>query len=235
MANSLTDFPSTHWSRIQVLRDRTHADYQPILNQFVARYWRPVFYFLRARGTPVHQAEDWTQEFLMWFAIAGDAIAKADPDRGRFRSFLLRLLRNFMADHGPARTTRQNAFERQAVSLVFVLGDEERSWEPGGENPEEVYERRWAADVIDGALRQLQKLAPDDWHIFAAYRLAEGKRPTHEALAEQFGITAHQVRKALKRSAGRFARFLRAELREEGVAEAEMEHEIVGLLRSLEK
>jgi hypothetical protein len=63
----------------------------PALNRFIVLYWKPVFYFLRARGQGLHQAEDLTQAFFTRL-LERDWVRRADPQRGRFRTFLLTLL-----------------------------------------------------------------------------------------------------------------------------------------------
>lgn len=190
-----------------------------------------MFYYLRSLGASVEQAEDWTQEFLLRVVIDAANIASATQERDHFRNFLRRLLQRFAADQRPARTTRQKAFEQQTLSLTFVLGDEERSWEPAGANPDDEFNWRWAVAVIAQALQQLRQLAANDWPIFEARHLGDGQPPSQETLAQQFGTTRDEVRRALKRTESRFDRLLRAELREEGVGESELDDAISELRR----
>src|SRR5262245_54823363 len=109
-------FPTTAWRFIEVAQDASHPDHAHAMNGFIEAYWRPVFVFLRARGLPLHRAEDVTQEFFLQF-LQRDWLQKADRERGRFRNFLLRLLVWFVADQGPKRSPAQRRFEQNIVSV----------------------------------------------------------------------------------------------------------------------
>src|SRR5438552_4149470 len=95
--SSAAPFPTTAWGFIQSIKDCADVDYLPALNPFLAAYWKPVFCFLRARGYRLHEAEDLTQAFFLRF-LERDWILKVDPQKGRFRTFLLTLLVRFVAD-----------------------------------------------------------------------------------------------------------------------------------------
>lgn len=60
-------FPTTAWSFIHTVQDRGRSDFVPAMNRFITAYWKPVFYFVRAKGYPLHVAEDLTQEFFLRF------------------------------------------------------------------------------------------------------------------------------------------------------------------------
>lgn len=91
---------------IQAAQDRDDPACMEATSRCIAAYWWPVFYFLRAKGYPLHRAEDLTQEFFLRFCQRG-WIEPADPQRGRFRTFLLTILTRFLADQGTERAPRQ--------------------------------------------------------------------------------------------------------------------------------
>jgi RNA polymerase sigma-70 factor (ECF subfamily) len=232
-------FPPTDWSRIRILQDPGHPEHKPVLDRFVTVYWKPVFYFLRTRGCPFQEAQDLTQEFFLRLTLEGDWIRRADPERGRFRNFLRKILCRFVADHRAGRTTRQKDFERQVVSLHGLMSDEERTYEPAaGLTAEEVFDRRWAADVMNHVLENLRRLSagPDrqGWYeIFEAYCAPEDKRPSQDTLAERLGLSRDRVQVILRRMRAHFDRLLRAEIREQVGGEAEVDDEIRELQRLL--
>ena len=86
-ATSGSHFPTTAWTFIRVVQDDQASQHLPAMNRFMARYWKPVFYFLRARGRPLHHAEDLTQEFFLRL-LEHKWLDKADSQRGRFRTYL---------------------------------------------------------------------------------------------------------------------------------------------------
>jgi RNA polymerase sigma factor (sigma-70 family) len=228
-ADAPARFPTTAWSRIRVVQDRKHPAHVPAVNGFIALYWKPVFYFLRAKGIPFHDAQDRTQEFFLRL-MEQNVVSNADPQRGRFRSFLLGVLKRFLIDWGP-RATAQIRHERQFVSIENLIGDEERTYEPAvGEDAETVFEQRWAGGVWERVLQQLRERYTGErssWPVlFMAYTAPEGKRPSQEALAEQFQLSRDQVRDVLAKVGQRFESLLRAEIREEVGSEQDIDDEI---------
>ena len=197
--------------------------------------------FLRARGLPLHRAEDLTQEFFLQF-LQRDWLQKADRERGRFRNFILRLLVWFVADQGPKRSPAQRRFEQNIVSVQTLLTDEDRAFEPStGDTPEIAFMKQWAATLVDKVKRQLRELYQVEgrqvwFDIFASRHFSgeSGEQLTQEELATKFGMNRNAIRKALDQVQKRFDRLLRAEIRDEIGEEAEIDREITELLGLLE-
>jgi RNA polymerase sigma-70 factor (ECF subfamily) len=229
-------FPTTSWSFIEATPDRDAPGYREHVNRLILDYWRPVFYFLRARGYPLPAAEDLTQAFLLrlW---DHDLIRRADPARGRFRTFLLAVLKHFLSDQGP-RASRQKRFEEGLVRVSSLLGEEDRSYEPATEEtPDRVYMKKWAAELVGKVREQLQKHCEQEsrllaYQVFAAATLdaPPGRPPTQEALAARFGLSRDQVRYALKQATDWYAELLRARVRLEVNSDADVGQEIRDLL-----
>jgi RNA polymerase sigma-70 factor (ECF subfamily) len=231
------EFPQTEWSCIEKVGNRSNPEYVSAVNRFIGRYWKPVFYFLRARGIHFADAQDLTQEFLWWF-VERDRADCAGPQRGRFRDFLRTLLVHFLSDQGP-RAPRQVRFERSFVLIQDLVGPDELAFEPAaGETPEEIYDRKWAARIWTTAHWQLHEHyageGRKDWYtIFMDYCAPQGQRPGQEALAAQHGLSRDQVRDIVGKAKKRLERLLRAELREEGLTEQEIDDEMHGLSAKL--
>jgi DNA-directed RNA polymerase specialized sigma24 family protein len=142
-------FPSTGWTFIRRVQEQHPTGSDRDFDRFLGSYWKPVFYFLRARGLPLHEAEDVTQDFFARF-LERDWLKRADQTRGRFRTFLLTLLNRFVSDRGARRAPRQEVFDRTIVSVHSLLGDAERTYEPAdGETPEAIFMRQWAESLVD--------------------------------------------------------------------------------------
>ena len=107
-----------------------------------------IYAYLRRRGYPADQAQDLTQEFFTR-VLEGRYLDRADPEKGRFRCFLLTSLKFFVADEGD----RQRAHKRgggMVVPLEFSSGEHRYQREPAhDETPERIFERRWALSVLD--------------------------------------------------------------------------------------
>lgn len=231
-------FPTTAWSCVREAQDANHPRYVAAVNRLIAAYWRPVFYYLRAKGHAAPDAEDLTQEFFTRFLAKG-WLGRADPGKGRFRAFLKTLVGRFAV----ARTTRaprQDRFERQFVAVSELMRDEDRGYEPAaGETPDEAFDRRWRRETLAAVRRNLRAYYEDStdpeqrrrYEVFAAYYLAdrEADRPTREALAGRFGVTVDAVRHALGEVKKRYERLLRQEVRDQVGSEDEVEAELRSL------
>lgn len=100
-------FPTTHWSRVVTAGDRHAPEAREALATLCGAYWYPVYAYVRRQGHPPERAQDLTQDFFA-YVLERELIAKADPDRGRFRSFLRGVCANFLAND----RERQNAGKR---------------------------------------------------------------------------------------------------------------------------
>lgn len=233
-------FPTTTWTALLAAKDGESPEAVAAMNRFISAYWRPIFCYLRARGKPLQDAEDLTQEFFLRF-VERDWLAPLDPSRGRFRSFLLTLLSRFVADQSPKRAPRQNSFEQRLVPITALMGEKDRTFEPSDtETPEEVFMRQWARAVIRNIRRRLRIWCEDsgrpDWYrVFAAFNLDGGLGPrvTQEEVARKLGLTRDQVRYALQRTEEQFVGLLRAEIADQVGSSADTGEEIQELERLL--
>ena len=99
-------FDTTHWSLI-LSAAGSNADEQKTreaLTELCRTYWRPVFVFVSRQGYSVEEAQDLTQDFFAMI-LESNWLRRADEHRGRFRSFLLKSLQNFLS-HAEERNSR---------------------------------------------------------------------------------------------------------------------------------
>src|SRR5215813_6240456 len=101
-----SSFASTRWTVVRQAADSQTESHHALgaLSELCQIYWRPVYVFLRRQGIPEHDAQDLTQGFFAEL-IESRVYARADPTKGRFRSFLLGTLKHFIAharDHDRA-------------------------------------------------------------------------------------------------------------------------------------
>jgi RNA polymerase sigma-70 factor (ECF subfamily) len=236
--NAPERFPTTSWTFIHTGKELPPEDYVTALDGFIARYWRPVFSFMRCAGHQVDDAADLTQEFLIRVVERG-LVHKADETRGRFRTFLLWHAKMFLADQGSNRAPRQRTFERQLIPVSSLLGDEDRSFEPAaGESAEAIFNRKWAADLVQRVLDRIERFYQKErraswFEIFAAAHFPRGTAATQEALGQRFGMSRDQVRYAQEKVEQRFAHYLREEVQHEIGADADLDDEVRELLALL--
>jgi RNA polymerase sigma factor (sigma-70 family) len=226
-------FPTTAWSMLEEAKNRDPEEQTAAMNRFVVSYWRPIYCFLRARGRHHEAAEDLTQEFLLKF-LGRDWLAKADASRGRFRSYLLTILKRFLSDQGPARSPRQQHFDRSLVPISILVRSEERTFEPpDNTSPDEKFMKQWARALIEDVRRELemwclQRGRPDWYAIFTAHHFPPpgSKGDSQHELAERFRCSRDQIRYAVEQTNEQFAQLLRETVADQVGSEAEIEGEI---------
>jgi len=171
------------------------------LSELCRIYWRPVYLFLRRQGIPRDDAQDLTQSFFAEF-IEDRTYARADPMKGRFRSFLLGTLKHFQAhtrDHDRAQKRGGGAVPVQldatAISEAETYAARCNNWSADG-----VFEREWAGSVARHALDRLgqEYELGGKSDLFEALKFHLGANPaaavTYEEMAKQLGHSAATLR-----------------------------------------
>lgn len=141
-------FETTSWSLIE---RAARGDATDALSSLCSRYWQPVYAFLRRRGHAHASAEDLTQSFFAQM-IEKRYLQQAESSRGRFRSFLLAAVTHFAANEADREATK-----KRGGGVIHVDADPDLiDLRDNSLSPEEVFEKRWALAVIDGALAALR-------------------------------------------------------------------------------
>jgi len=119
-------------------------------------YRYPLYVHVRRLGRGPEDAEDLIQQFLSRF-IERRYLQRADPQRGRFRSFLLTSLKHFLADEWDKLRALKRGGGQPAISWDGVDPEERYRLEPADTlTPDVAYEKRWARTVLDTVLGQLR-------------------------------------------------------------------------------
>jgi RNA polymerase sigma-70 factor (ECF subfamily) len=232
------EFPKTSWSLVA----RAGAPLTPegieALSALSERYWYPVYAFVRRRGASAADAEDLTQGFFARL-IETNAVAGADPERGRFRSWLLGCLKHYLANtHDRARAEKRGG---GIAPVSFDADEAQRRYvaEPAHRlTPERLYERRFALALLDGVLADLraQYARRGQGPLFDALKgrvSGAAEERGHEEVAAALGMNVAAVRTAASRLAERYRELLRAEVARLCEHEGEVEDELGHLLSAL--
>src|ERR1700674_5654358 len=130
-----SQFPTTRWTLVAAAGDPHRKEARSALVSLCENYWYPLYAYLRRRGYPADQAQDLTQDFFVR-VLEGRYLDRAEPEKGRFRSFLLTSLKFFVADTGD----RQRAIKRgggAVLPLELSSGEDRYQGEPAhDETPE---------------------------------------------------------------------------------------------------
>jgi len=150
-------FSPTHWSVVIEAGQRGSPQSEDALAKLCSTYWFPIYSFIRRSGQGAEDAQDLTQEFFARL-VEKNFIATAEREKGRFRSFLLVVLKRFLANEWD----RANRQKRGGGQVILSLDEEncEHRYlaEPADEmNPEKIYERRWVLTVLETAMERLRQ------------------------------------------------------------------------------
>jgi DNA-directed RNA polymerase specialized sigma24 family protein len=207
-------FRTTRWSL--VLQARGEGAPARSALEGLCRAYRPaVLAYVRLRGYGPHDGEDLTQAFFAWL-VEKQVHAAADPGRGRFRAFLLTLLKRFLinADVGAAR------LKRGGGSTIVSLDAAPPVAESGaGDDPERAFELAWAVTVVDRALERLrgEAEAAGKLPLFEQLRAFLVEAPDdadYARLAGELGMRRNTLAVAVHRMRQRLRALICAELAE---------------------
>lgn len=231
-------FASTHWSMVLAAGERANAEAEQALAALCQRYWFPLYAFARRRAATVHEAQDLTQAFFLRL-LEKNVLAAASPERGRFRSFLLASLKNFLANEWDRATSQKRGGERRPLSLDWESGESRLSVEPAhAETPEREFERQWALTLLDNVVQRLQnefEVTGKSRHFELFKETLTGGRAAldYPAVAAELSMSEESVRQAASRLRKRYRELLREEVAATVENDCEVEDEISRLFQAL--
>jgi RNA polymerase sigma-70 factor (ECF subfamily) len=211
------EFATTHWSVVLATGEVASPGAAAALEVLCHTYWYPLYAYVRRRGYDVPDAQDLTQHFFSHLLQKG-SLSLADRARGKFRTFLLRALQNFLANEWK----HAHRIKRGGGTAPFSLDVADAEHRYAGEpittlTPERVYEKRWAMTLLEGVLAQLQQEYAQAGRSGLFQELADvlwGKDASvsYAQIGERLGMSDAAVRGAMHRLRTRYRQRLRAEV-----------------------
>jgi RNA polymerase sigma factor (sigma-70 family) len=232
-------FNTTHWSLILACAgesDALRAD--KALTSLFEKYWYPLYAYVRRRGYREEDAEDLVQGFCVHLQEK-HALAKADPRRGKFRTFLLSSLQNFLVNERARAHAQKRGFGRECV---FLDSDEARRryrLEPAHElTPEAILEMRWAHAVLEETLASLRAdfVARGKVRLFdglISFLTVDGPADSYQEAATRLGLPLSAIKTTVYRLRQDYRMKLREEIGETVSTHAEVDEELRYLRRVL--
>lgn len=237
-AEGRSGFPSTRWSLVVTAgKGQPELERQVALESLCQDYWYPIYAFIRRRGHPREEAEDLTQDFFL-HVLRGAFFARAAPEKGRFRSFLLGAVKHYLADSGD----RQRALKRGggAAPLPFDIDSGESTYlrEPShAETPERIFQRKWARAVLDRVVGNLRAEFLKEGKLEQFDRMKGYLTGSHEdkyaALAKELGVGETALKSSIHRLRMRYREFLHAAVAATVADRSEVDEELRFLLRAI--
>ncbi len=244
-------FRTTCWSMVLHAADPNSPKHAAHLEELIERYWKPVYVTIRLGWHKTNDdAKDHTQAFFAYIIERQD-LARIDPDRGSFRSYLRTALENFLRMERRAQKAEKRGGKVQVFSFDVEEVDLSRFAPSDKESPEKYFDRTWAKCVLSDGLKTLgEELRAqgkeNTYEIFHAYYVAPGEqqtrtasqdanqslRPTCAQLATQFDMTEANLKNHLTLARNRLRQVLQAAVEDYVDSPDEVENEIRFLLQS---
>jgi RNA polymerase sigma-70 factor (ECF subfamily) len=225
-------FPDTSWGLVLAAGDRAEARARDAYATLCRQYWMPIYASLRRQGFDASDAEDLTQGFFLHL-IAGGTVSRADPARGRFRSFLHGALARFVASDRERERALKRGGDRLLVPFDKVAAEAEVVGSDDGTPPQLQFDRRWARTLVANAFARLaaEYAESGDSALFDALRpmLSGREMPTYAALAPRLGRNEGAIKTAVHRLRRRFRDILRGEVAQTVAAPEEVDDELAYL------
>jgi RNA polymerase sigma factor (sigma-70 family) len=224
-------FATTRWSVVLAAGGHGLPDSKQALATLCETYWYPLYAYLRRRGCRADEAQDLTQEFFAQL-LEKDSLRVADPQRGRFRSFLLASLNHFLANQWRSAGAGKRGGRRVPIPLDFRSGESRYGLEPSHElTPEKIYQRRWALSKLRDEFAGRGKLRLFE-HL-KAYLVMERSSVPYREVAAQLDMTEGAVKVAVHRLRRRCRELLREEIAHTVAEPAEIDEELRELFAAI--
>ena len=240
---ALTHFATTRWSLIRNggatrVQSRVNED----LAQLCQIYWRPIFTFIYRRGYSAQDAQDLTQDFFL-VILEGNLLQTADPRRGRFRSLLIKSLKNFLVDAQVKGRRQKRGGDLQFLSWEKWMADAPGQLSLSAQAletapAEALFDLSWAAAIAEEALRRLRmeceaKGRRRVYEVLHGYLTAEREEISYHDLSVALGVPEGSVKNLLHQFRRRYRVLLREEVAKTVETEAEVKDEIRYLCATL--
>jgi len=210
-------FATTRWSLVLAAADRRDTTGRGALETLCQTYWIPVYAFIRGRGRSAVDAQDLTQEF---FATLLDKqyLQAADPDRGRFRAFLLTMVKHFLSKEREKEGAIKRGGAIQVISIDANLSEQRYQAQPTTERTaDQIFDRQWAMSIIEQSLLRLRESYEQEDKATVYQQLLPlltpaADNPSYAEIASRLGLTEGAIKMAVQRLRQRYRDLLRQEV-----------------------
>jgi RNA polymerase sigma factor (sigma-70 family) len=210
-------FWTTHWSQVLLARQPDSTQAHEALTKLCQAYWYPLYVFVRRHGHNPEDAQDLVQGYFARL-LEKRYLKDADPDKGRFRSYLLMTLSRFMANEWDRANRLKRGGGQEILSLDEADTEHRYQSEPADEmSPERAYKRQWAMTLLEQVLIRLESefLEADKPRVFAELKVfisGERGQSSYFDVGERLGKTEAAVKVAVHRLRARYRELLRMEI-----------------------
>jgi RNA polymerase sigma-70 factor (ECF subfamily) len=235
-------FLTTHWSLIenvkQVDQDRV------LIGLIMERYWKPVYCYLRQKRYDNEQAKDLTQGFFHDIVLNRDLIQRADPSKGRFRSFLLFTLNQYLMNE-QRRERAQKRIPNDKIVSLDSLDEPVLPQRVSTSSPEDSYNYAWVSSLLDHVLAEVKRQCSEQgmeahWCVFrdkvVGPMLHSTAPPSLADICRKYDIESEkQASNMIVTVKRRFQETLQQQIRSTVASDSEMAVELKEIMQFLPK
>jgi RNA polymerase sigma-70 factor (ECF subfamily) len=210
-------FPRTHWSIVLDAARLCAPGSEQAFAHLCSAYWFPLYAFIRRRGYSTTEAEDLTQSFFACL-LEKQGLKRIEQEGGRFRSYLLTMLKHFLANERARAQTCKRGGGQNIISIDQEALKPEQEFELADrDTPETLYEKHWAAALLAQVMARLEK----EYEVTGRARLFSELRfhlsgdkglIQHAEIGSRCGMSEGAVKAAVHRLRKRYGQLLREEI-----------------------
>jgi RNA polymerase sigma factor (sigma-70 family) len=210
------DFPTTLWTVVLDSGRDEPALARAALARLCQAYWYPLYSFVRRRGKSPHDAEDLTQAFFAQL-LEKRGLERVDPEKGRFRTFLLASFKNFLANDWDKAHALKRGGGQKIVSLDEERAESRYRLEPTSHDttPEHHFDRQWAMMLLERVLDDLRDECRADGNgdLFEELKATiTGQPVAHADMAARLGRSEGAIKVAVHRMRQRYRELVRTRI-----------------------
>lgn len=233
-------FLTTHWSVVLSAKDGQSPAADAALGNLCRIYWQPLYFFVRRQGYGPHDAEDLTQEFFNRL-LAKDFLRAVDRTKGKFRSFLLGCLDNFLKKEWRDAHTQKRGGQSEFISINDETAEQPYLQLAASDlSPEEFFLKQWAIKLLDQVLTRLRedyvtKGKGDLFEELKIFLTGEKRTLSHAELAQKLSMTEGALKMTVRRMLDLYGELLHAEVASTVSSPEEVEEELRALKAALRR
>ena len=230
-------FTTTHWSVVISAGRRECQQADEALEKLCRGYWYPIYVFLRRSGCMAHDAEDLTHAFFER-VLQKDYLRAVDRTKGKFRCFLLAMLRHFVANHRRDARAQKRGGGIQLVCLDDESVDEIDLCAANDATAEQSFDRQWAMTLLEQVVtrRREEYQATGKAAVFDELKVflsGDNQAGRYAYLAVKLNTTEAALKMAVSRLRQRYGQLLRAEIARTVSTPDEVEDELRALFAAV--
>jgi RNA polymerase sigma factor (sigma-70 family) len=239
-ANHAERFRSTRWSVVLLSAQSKAPGSQEALAELCRLYWYPLYGFVRRHGHDSEEARDLTQGFFLHL-LERKALTRVDPQKGKFRSFLLASLQNYLATEAVKGRRFKRGGQIEFISFDVQSAEDCYELESGDAlTPEKIFDARWAMALLGQAMSRLVEsyAAQGKGATFETLKafldIANRKEPpSYEKVAEVLQIRIGNVKALIHRLRKQYTSLVREEIARTISNAADIDEEVHALCEAL--